>query len=365
MDIRPNEQQVLLRDSAARFLREEYSFERRRTHISEASPQDPGMWSKISELGWPGVWLPEERGGLGGSLIELSILMEELGRGLYVGPFLSTSVLGGAILRGLSSEKAQSLLGSVAGGDVRLALAHGEPGGRGFLDAPSAKAASGADTVVLTGRKRLVHNATFADVILVTARGPEGVGLYAITPDQQGVVMRHYRTVDNDWASDISLEQAVAERIGEPVEMAAALDNTFCAAAIALGAEALGLAEAAFKHTQGYVDTRKQFGKALSDFQVIQHRLADMFVEIEQLRATLLYALSRQSSADRCHAAAGLKAQAGTIAASVAGQCLHLHGGMGMTDEMPISHYFRRARILQAQFGNSDYYLAEYAKGMK
>lgn len=365
MDIRPNEQQILLRESAARFLRDEYGFDRRRKHIAEASPADPGLWSQIRDLGWPGMWLPEEQGGLGGSLVELSILMEELGRGLYVGPFFSTSVLGGGILRNLASEKARSLLASAASGDMRLALAHGEPGGRGFLDAPSTQATSGGQSVTLTGRKRLVHNGAFADVILATAASADGTALYAVAPDQQGVVMRHYRTVDNDWASDIALEQAAAERIGEPGEMATAMDEAFCAAAIALGAEALGLSEAAFRHTQDYVGTRKQFGRALSDFQVVQHRLADMFVEIEQLRATLLYALSRQASTDRRKAAAGLKAQAGSIAASIAAQCLHLHGGMGMTDEMPVSHYFRRARILQAQLGNSDYYLAEYAKDMK
>lgn len=366
MDIRPSEQQILLRESAVRFLREEYSFERRRALIAPLQPADPGLWSKLSELGWPGAWLSAERGGLGGTIIELSVLMEELGRALYVGPFLSTVATGAAILQSIGGRDTQSLLLAVATGETRLAFAHGEPGGRGFFDRPEATATRvlGGSRYRLNGRKRLVHDAQFADRLIVSAIGPGGVSLFLADTAATKLGRRDYRTIDNGYASDFELDGVEAEPLGEPADTAKALDEAFYAAMVSLGAEAIGVADMALRHTQDYVSVRKQFGKALTDFQVVQHRLADMFVEIEQLRAALLDALSlaAEGGAARRRSAVALKVLAGQVSMQVAGQGLHLHGGMGMTDEMPISHYYRRARVIEAQFGNTDYFLADYAQ---
>lgn len=363
MDFRPNEHQAMLRESAQRFLRDEYGFDRRRGHLRESAD---GMWRKIADLGWTGAALPEEAGGLGGSAVELSILMEEMGRALYVGPFLSSTVCA-AILQAVGGRRAGGLLATVASGERRLALAHGEPGGRGFLDEASSTAREAAGAWLITGRKRLAYDVVSADLLVVTAAGPGGQMMFLVDPSAAGLVRRDYRTLDNGHASDLELDTAEAELLAGPAETARALDAGLYAAFIALGAEALGVADAALRHTQDYVAVRKQFGRALTDFQVIQHRIADMFVEIEQLRAALLDALSREAvvSDERRRAAMALKILAGQVAAEVAGQGLHLHGGMGMTDEMPISHYYRRARVIEAQFGNSDYFLGDYAKGLR
>ncbi|MGO4831954.1 acyl-CoA dehydrogenase family protein, partial [Rhizobiaceae sp. 2RAB30] len=281
MDIRPNEQQAMLRESAQRFLRDEYGFDRRRGHLGEGADR---MWRKIADLGWTGAALPEEAGGLGGSAVELSILMEEMGRALYVGPFLSSTVCA-AILQAVGGRRAGELLASVASGERRLALAHGEPGGRGFLDEASSTAREAAGAWRITGRKRLAYDVVSADLLVVTAAGPDGQLMFLVDPSAAGLVRRDYRTLDNGHASDLELDTVEAELLAGPDETARALDAALYAAFISLGAEALGVADAALRHTQDYVAVRKQFGRALTDFQVIQHRIADMFVEIEQLRA--------------------------------------------------------------------------------
>lgn len=365
LDLRLDEQQTLLRDSAERFLRDEFPFDRRRTLIAEQVPGDPGLWSKLVELGWPGAWLPEDVGGLAGSEIELSILVEQMGRYLYVGPFLP-SCLCAAALRSTDTETGRTLLRSIAEGSVRAALAHGEPGGRGILDTPATTASASAEVTLLSGRKRLAQSAQFADRLVVSALREGKLAFYLVDPKQNGVTLHPVRTIDNDWAADIELNGAVGDLVVGPDAARKALDNIAFTALLFVGAEALGLCEAAFEQTREYLAVRSQFGRSLIEFQALQHRIADIFVEIEQLRASLLGALAQASAAPAARSAAafGLKVQAGSVACSVAGQCLHLHGGMGMTDEMPVSHYYRRARAIEAQFGNSDYFLSAYGRLM-
>lgn len=367
MDFQPSEQQVMLRESAARFLRDEYDFARRRKLISVPSDTaGPGLWNKLAEQGWPAACLPEERGGLGGSHVELSILMQEMGRALYVGPYLSTVAIGAAILQSLGGPRADELAGGIAEGELRLALAHGEPGGRGFLDNPACRAVMQDDGFAITGRKRLVHDASTAHIFVVSAEGPDGLSLFLVEPSAANLARRDYRTLDNAHASDLEFDGTRAELLAGPDKAGLALDAALYSICIALGAEAIGIAEAALHHTRDYVTGRRQFGQSLIDFQVVQHRIADMFVEIEQVKALLLYALScaEGDTTELRRAAIGLKILGGQVSKLVAGQGLHLHGGMGMTDEMPISHYYRRACVLESQFGNSDYFEREYARGL-
>ncbi|WP_274631188.1 acyl-CoA dehydrogenase family protein [Arvimicrobium flavum] len=359
MDLRLNEQQVMLRESAHRFLREEYHFDARRADLAD---QSPGKWAQIGHLGWPGASLPEETGGLGGSAVEFAILMEEMGKALYVGPFLSTAMVA-AMLRVLPGTDAAALLARIARGEARAAFAHGEPGGRGFFDAPRAVATREGDRFVIRGGKRLVYDLVAADIVLVSAAAPSGTAILLLEPPKSSS-RRDYANIDNSRASDLELEGASAALLAEGETAARMLDEAFYWASVGLGAEAVGIADHALKHTMEYVAVRKQFGKALAEFQVIQHRISDMFVEIEQLRSLLLYALSMQEAApdERRRAALGLKILAGQVATKVAGDGLHLHGGMGMTDEMPISHYYRRARVLDAQLGNGDYLLGRHSR---
>ncbi len=360
MDLRLNEQQVMLRESAHRFLRDEYDFAARRTDLAG---QAPGKWSEIGQLGWPGAALSEQADGLGGSAVEHAVLMEEMGRALYVGPFLSTSIVA-AMLGVLPGEAALGMLRCIAAGEARATLAHGEPGGRGFFDAPRTVARRETDGFTLRGRKRLVHDLAVADIVLVSAISPAGTAILLADAKSAGVSRRDYANIDNSRASDLEFDGAPAVLLAEGDLAARMLDEAFYWAAVGLGAEAVGIADGALKQTMDYVAVRKQFGRALSDFQVVQHRISDMFVELEQLRSLVLYALSVQDAAagERRRAALGLKILAGQVAARIAGDGLHLHGGMGMTDEMPISHYYRRTRVLESQFGNSDYLLGHHAR---
>lgn len=370
MDLRLDEQQTMLRDSAARFLRDEHGFERRQALIRQAEPEDPGLYSQLAELGWPGAWLSEEDGGLGGSVIELSILAEEMGRALYLGPFLPAALcaaaLRGGALRGAMNDAATSLLAGITDGSSRAAFAHMEPGARGLLDRPRTLATRTATGLNVSGVKRLVHQAQFADQLVVSALLDGQVVLVRVAAGSAGLDITPQRTIDNDWAADVEMHDVAAELLVDGDAAGAALGQVTYVAMVALGAEALGLCEAAFEQTHEFLKTRRQFGRNLIEFQALQHRLSDMFVEIEQLRASLLNALAAEhgDGAEQSQAAYGLKIQLGTVASSVAGQCLHLHGGMGMTDEMPVSHYYRRARVMQAQFGNNDYYLNEYARNL-
>lgn len=360
MDLRLDEQQVMLRESAHRFLRDEYDFDKRRADIGS---EETGRWSQLAELGWPGASLPEEAGGLGGSVVELSVLMEELGRALYVGPFLSTAIVA-AMLRVLPGAQARELLGRIAAGEARAALAHAEPGGRGFLEQPGTTASQNSDAYLLKGRKRLVHDLADADIVLVSANIGSETAIFLMDPQSANFSRRDYMNIDNSRASDLDLDGARAVLLARGSVAANMLDEGFYCAAMGLGAEAVGISDGALAHTTEYVAVRKQFGRALVDFQVVQHRIADMFVEVEQLRSLVLHGMSMQDAPrdERRRAGLGLKILAGQVAARVAGDGLHLHGGMGMTDEMPISHYYRRARALESQYGNSDYMLALHAK---
>lgn len=362
MDLRLNEQQAMLRDSAHRFLRDRYDFEARRADLAGPAP---GKWAEIGALGWAGASLPEENGGLGGSAVEHAVLMEEMGRALYVGPFLSTATVA-AMLRLLPGADAAGLLERIAAGEACAALAHGEPGGRGFFDAPRTAAIGEVGGFSLRGSKRLVHDLAAADIVVVSAALPSGTALFLLDPEGPALTRRDYVNIDNSRASDLVLDGTKATLLAEGETAARMLDEAFYWAAVGLGAEAVGLADEALAKTSEYIGVRKQFGRALAEFQVIQHRTSDMFVEIEQLRSLVLHALSMQHAPadERRRAALGLKIMAGQVAAKVAGDGLHLHGGMGMTDEMPISHFYRRARVLESQFGNSDYALGHYARGL-
>lgn len=363
MDLRLNEQQVMLRDSARRFLQDEYSFEARRSDLRQRAP---GRWTEIAQLGWPSASLPEDFGGLGGSIVEHAILMEELGRALYVGPFLSTAICA-AMLKLSKSTKTGELLSRIATGEFKGALAHGEPGARGYFDHPATIGVVGMrGAYTLTGRKRLVHDLSSADVVLVSARTDKGAALFLLEREAANAARHDYISIDNGRASDLELDGAAAELVAEGPDAERMLEEGFYWLAVGLGAEAVGLADGALSHTMEYVAVRKQFGRALADFQVIQHRLSDMFVELEQLRSLLLHAMSTHDggTVERRRAAIGLKILAGQVAAKIAGDGLHLHGGMGMTDEMPISHFYRRSRVLEAQYGNSDYFLAQHARAL-
>jgi len=353
------EEQAMLRDGARRLLAAEYGFAQRRAML--ADPQAAAsLWRRFADMGWLSIGFAEALGGLGGTAADTAVLMEEFGRALVVSPYVSCVVLAGRVLAA-SGAAGQDTLTQIMAGDAQAALAHDEPGRRLQADAERS-----ADGYRLRGRKLLVLGAPAAGVLVVSARlAGAGVALFLVRPDAPGLTMRRYRTVDGFTAADLALEGVpAAPLILDHAAAEAALAAAQDAAIVAVGAEALGICQAVIAMTRDYAQTRKQFGRAIGDFQVVQHRLADMFVETERLRGALYYALSTAedgAAAERSQAASALKVQIGAAAQFVAAQGIQLHGGMGVTDEMAVGHYFKRITVLESLFGNSAFHLERYA----
>ncbi|MDH3234123.1 MAG: acyl-CoA dehydrogenase family protein [Alphaproteobacteria bacterium] len=369
------DEQSMLRESAQRFVENEYGFEARRALAAGDEGFSRAHWKQFAELGWLAMALPEEHGGLGGGAVETAVLMEVFGRGLVLEPFFATVVLGAGLVADAGSADQQGeILPAVAEGGMLLAFAHGEPTSRFDLNAVATKAEKNGSGYTISGHKAVAWHAGAADKLIVSARtdGGErdeaGITLFLVDPKARGVSVRGYATNDGQRAGEVILDGVAADGddvLGEvggayPV-IAAAVDR----AMIALGAEACGAMAALVEQTQEYLKTRQQFGVPLSKFQVLQHRLVEMFNEQAMSRAVVYRAAASIGSADaraRARAAAAAKAQVGKSGKFVGQQAVQLHGGMGMTDELPIGHYFKRLSMIDVAFGNAEYHRRRFAK---
>jgi len=367
------DEQSMLRESAQRFVENEYGFEARRTLSESEDGFSRAHWKQFAELGWLAMALPEDHGGLGGGAVETAVLMEVFGRGLVLEPFFATVVMGaGLVADAGSAEQQAAILPKVAEGDMLLAVAHGEPTSRYDLNAVATKAEKTGGGYTLTGHKAVAWHAGAADQLIVSARtdGGErdeaGITLFLVDPKADGVTIRSYATNDGQRAGEVILEGAAASEVlgevgGAYPAIAAAADR----AMIALGAEACGAMAALVEQTQEYLKTRQQFGVPLSKFQVLQHRLVEMFNEQAMSRAVVYRAAATLGTADaatRAKSAAAAKAQIGKSGKFVGQQAVQLHGGMGMTDELPVGHYFKRLSMIDIAFGNAEYHRRRFAK---
>ncbi len=368
-----SDEQSMLRESAQRFVENEYGFEARRKLAVSEEGFSRAHWKQFAELGWLAMALPEAHGGLGGGAVETAVLMEVFGRGLVLEPFFATVVMGAGLVADLgSAEQQAAILPAVAAGSLLLAVAHGEPTSRYDLNAVATKAEQNGGGYTLTGHKAVVWHAGAADKLIVSARtaGGErdeaGITLFLVDPKADGVTIRSYATNDGQRAGEVILENAAASEVlgevgGAYPAIAAAADR----AMIALGAEACGAMAALVEQTQEYLKTRQQFGVPLSQFQVLQHRLVEMFNEQAMSRAVVYRAAATLGSADtatRAKSAAAAKAQIGKSGKFVGQQAVQLHGGMGMTDELPVGHYFKRLSMIDIAFGNAEYHRRRFAK---
>jgi alkylation response protein AidB-like acyl-CoA dehydrogenase len=368
-----SDEQSMLRESAQRFVENEYGFEARRKLAVSEEGFSRAHWKQFAELGWLAMALPEAHGGLGGGAVETAVLMEVFGRGLVLEPFFATVVMGAGLVADLgSAEQQAAILPAVAAGSLLLAVAHGEPTSRYDLNAVATKAEQNGGGYTLTGHKAVVWHAGAADKLIVSARtaGGErdeaGITLFLVDPKADGVTIRSYATNDGQRAGEVILENAAASEVlgevgGAYPAIAAAADR----AMIALGAEACGAMAALVEQTQEYLKTRQQFGVPLSKFQVLQHRLVEMFNEQAMSRAVVYRAAATLGSADtatRAKSAAAAKAQIGKSGKFVGQQAVQLHGGMGMTDELPVGHYFKRLSMIDIAFGNAEYHRRRFAK---
>jgi len=373
MDFSFTEEQVLLRNSIQRLIQDRYSFEARKAILASDSGWSRDCWRAFAELGLLAAPFAEEHGGFGGGAIEVMIIMEEFGKGLVVEPYLQTVVLCGGLinLAGSSAQKA-ALLPKIASGDLILAMAYAEPQGRFNLADLVTKAEKTGDGFILNGNKAVVAAAPWADKLLVTARtsgaqrDKDGVTIFIADKNAPGISTRDYPTIDGQRASEISFENVKLGAdavLGQAGKGLALLEEAFDRAIAAQCAEAVGCMRVLTDATVEYCKTRKQFGQPIGKFQVLQHRMVDMFMECEQsLSITYMVNLKLdESEAGRMKAASAAKVQIGKAGRFVGQQAIQLHGGMGMTDELNVGHYFKRLTMIDAQFGNVDYHLKRFA----
>jgi len=368
-----SEERTLLKDSISRFVRDNYELETRIKSSQSATGFSADNWKSIADLGWLALPFAEEEGGIGGNQIDTMVIMEEFGKGMVLEPYFASIVLGaGALRRGASENMQKAMYEGIIDGSKQLALAYAETQARFDLHDVVTSAKQEGENFVLNGTKCVVQNAETASHIVVSARSSggqidtNGITLFLIDADTDGLELLNYPTVDGLRASEITLKDvkvdkaAVVGEIGEGFAILQAVAND---AILALAAEAIGTMEMLYTDTIEYTQQRVQFDQALSEFQVLQHRMVDMFVEYEQcksllFRATLEVAENSAGAQRSVHALKHLIGKAGTF---IAENAVQLHGGMGMTEELRIGHLFKRLTVIDMQFGNSDYHLDKFA----
>ncbi|GAA6152740.1 acyl-CoA dehydrogenase family protein [Pseudoteredinibacter isoporae] len=376
MDFSLSEEQQLLKDSIEKFVSSDYDFEARRDLVNSDLGYSEAHWNMFAELGWLGMGFSEEDGGYGGSASDIMVIMQAFGKGLVIEPFLANCILaGGAISELASASQKDSLLASIIGGEQQMALAYAEKQARYNIANCLSRAEKNGDGYVLNGAKIAVLNGGNADTILVLARtsgdqnDKAGLSLFAVPSNTEGLERARYTTVDGFTGADIKLSNVslpASALVGEEGAAFEALERVMDRACIAVCAEALGNMETLLIKTVEYSKTRKQFGFTLSFFQALQHRMAEMFIECQQAQSMLLMAAMKfdASAEDASTAVSAAKARIGQAAKRVGQEAVQLHGGMGVTDELDVGHYFKRLTIIDALFGNSDYHLKRYTAAM-
>ena len=374
MDILLNETQALLKDSAEKFIERDYSFDVRRLVSSSEEGFSRVIWNKFAELGWIGLSMPEEYGGWGGNLVDLSVLFEEIGRGLIVEPFLSTSVLGGSLINynGSESQK-KSIIPDLINGKLLLAFAFTERHSRYNLADIETTASNTGEGYIINGSKSIVIHGSTADKLIVSARisgesrDEQGISLFIVDANAEGIKRRSYQMVDGLSGAEIILDNVLIPHeniIGEAGLAYPIIEKVIDEACIAICAESVGLMSELVRATVDYLKTREQFGTKIGSFQVLQHRAVDMFNSLELSRALVYRSAETISNVDdtknRARAASAAKVQVGRSGKLIGQQAIQLHGGMGMTDELSVSHYFKRLTMLGSLFGDTDYHLKRF-----
>jgi len=360
----------MVRESAARYLADNYDFETRRKLAGSAPGFSEAHWQQFAEMGWLAMPLPEAHGGFGFGAIELMLLAEELGRNLVLEPYLETVVVAAGLLqRGASAELAERCLPAIAEGTLQCAFAHAEPGALASAHNVQCLAQPAVDGgYLLSGEKAVVANGPNAGVILVSAKvaGGKGLSLFAVDADMAGIERRDYATWDGRRACDLVLREVsvpASALVGGAGKAQALIEAVADMAVLFACAESVGAMASLLDRTRDYTAQRIQFGKSLSSFQVLRHRMADMYMESELCRSLLWAAaqgLDRQS-ADARRLVSALKVRTVKAARFVSQNAIQLHGGIAMTDELPVGHYFKRLALLEHQFGTRDEHLRRFS----
>ncbi|WP_108788350.1 acyl-CoA dehydrogenase family protein [Erythrobacter sp. Alg231-14] len=372
MDFNFTEEQEMVRDGLSRLVRENYDWDTRRGVVDSDSGWRPEIWAQLAELGILGMPFSEADGGFGGGAVDAMVVMEEFGKGLVVEPFVPTVVCAGGFLKhaGTAAQKEEHIGGIVDGSRI-FAFAYAEPRGRyDYADLQTtAKKESGG--YVLNGHKAVVIGAPWATHLIVTARTSgeqrdhDGVSVFVVDKSADGVVTRDYPTVDGRRASEVYLENVSLPAdalIGEEGAALPLIERVTDEAIAAQCAEACGAMKVAHAMTVEYSRQRKQFGVAIGSFQVLQHRMVDMYTEYEQAVSLTYLATLRLDGSDkeRKLAASSAKVRIGQAAHHIGQEAIQIHGGMGMTDELAIGSYFKRLTIFDSEFGNVDHHMKRH-----
>jgi alkylation response protein AidB-like acyl-CoA dehydrogenase len=367
-----SEEQVMLRDSVARFVQDDYDFDTRQQIAGSEEGMSRENWQTFAELGWLSIPFAEEHGGFGGGALDVMVVMEQMGRGLVLEPYLATVLLYGGLLQaGGTAAQQEEHIPAIIEGSRQGAFAYLERQSRYELADVKTTATADADGYRLNGEKVVVFNGANADYFVVSARtsggqsDPQGVSLFLVAADAPGVERVSYRMMDGQVVANVVLKDVsvgAADLVGELDAGHALIEDVVLQATLALGAEAVGIMGELNAKTLEYTKTREQFGVAIGSFQALQHRMVETFMAYEQTRSMLYRAVcalgdEREDAATAAHALKVMMDKAGKL---VFGEAIQIHGGMGITDELDIGHYAKRLMMINTTFGNADYHQAQF-----
>jgi alkylation response protein AidB-like acyl-CoA dehydrogenase len=375
MNLDPSEEQRLLAASIERFVERDYAFETRRRIVASPDGYSQDVWRTMAELGLLGLLLPDAHGGFGGGAMDAVSLMQAIGSALIVEPWLATVGLGAQLIaRGGSDEQRRRIVPAVAEGRLKLAFAHAEAEARYTIAHVATRARTDAGGYVISGAKRAVLHGACADLFVVSARTDdsdsdvEGLSLFVVERDAPGVALTALRMLDGTRAADVAFDDVrvpTQALIGAPDRALPLIEEVIDFATALVCAEAVGAIKSANDATLEYLKTRKQFGVAIGSFQALQHRMVDMAIEYEQAKSIALLACSavdtEHDAAARSRTVSAAKARIADACRKVSQESVQLHGGMGMSDEIKVSHTFRRLTAIAQQFGDADHHLERFA----
>ncbi|CAN7674071.1 acyl-CoA dehydrogenase family protein [Neorhizobium tomejilense] len=368
MDLNYSDEQLLLKESAERFLKDRYDFEKRNKIIASETGFDAGIWSEMADLGWLALPFAEENGGLGGGAVEISLIMEAIGRALMVEPYLASVILAGRLVEKLGSEDQKAeILGGLIAGTSRPALAHAERQTGFDLGNIATTATKSGDGYAITGEKPLVPGGPFANIFLVSAKFDGSVKLFVVPADAAGLTRTEVKLVDGSRASDLVLDNVslpASALFSAEADTLAEIEVAYDRVNAALASEAVGIMDALMDATVAYTKERVQFGKPLAAFQALQHRMAEMAVKCQEARGSALLATLSVDAPrmTRIRGVSGARAKIGKVSRSVAQEAIQLHGAMGFSEEMPIGAWFRRLYAIENTFGTTADHLKRYGE---
>ena len=372
MDLSISEEQSAIRDVISRFIENEYDFEKRMSIAEGDSAFDSDVYNFFVEQGFTAIPFSEEDGGLNGGPVETMLIMKEIGRGLVLEPYLENVILAGGVLKRLATDEQKSKwLSKIINGELQSTLAFTEPQSRFNLNDVATVAKDNGDKVIINGKKSFVLNGKEADIIIVPARtsGSQtetaGISLFVVESDLPGITKNNYKTVDGHSASEITFKNVEVNKdnlLGELGKGYQTLESTIDDAILAVCAEATGIMKSLHDKTVEYSKNRVQFGVPIGGFQALQHRMVDTLMACEETESILLWALTtnQDDSSSLKKAISGLKYQIGTAGKHVGQEAVQLHGGMGISWELDIAHFFKRLSSIEILFGNADFHMKRF-----